>query len=239
MADTNTNGGNFLIEAARLRERVETHDKDIAGFQQMLASLDRRVGQTYTDLAAKIDSSLAIINAKIEERGKIQWPAIGALLSAIMAIGALAYWPIQTEQGRLAKDIDTVNATLLAQSDRLSASIEKVTDKVVPRGEHVEKWNNFDAQLSALSHRIEINTAVIDKLGDAKVSLETFNAQHADLKASIARDIENVQRQIDDLQRRDADTYSVRDVLLDEKKRVDDLERDFRDLMRSVPLPGK
>jgi hypothetical protein len=231
--------GNALIEAARLRERVETHDKDITGLQQMLLSLDRKVGQTYTDLAAKLDASISIINSKIDERGKIPWPAVGALLSAIIAIGALAYWPIQTDQGRLAKDIDALNATLLAQSDRLSASIEKVSDKVVPRRENEQKWNNFDAQLAAVSHRIEVNAADIDKLGEDKISVQSFNAQHADLKASAARDIENVQRQLDDLQRRDADTYNVRDALLDEKKRVDDLERDIRDLMRAVPLPGK
>jgi hypothetical protein len=231
--------GNALIEAARLRERVETHDKDITGLQQMLLSLDRKVGQTYTDLAAKLDASISIINSKIDERGKIPWPAVGALLSAIIAIGALAYWPIQTDQGRLAKDIDALNATLLAQSDRLSASIEKVSDKVVPRRENEQKWNNFDAQLAAVSHRIEVNAADIDKLGEDKISVQSFNAQHADMKASNARDIENVQRQLDDLQRRDADTYNVRDALLDEKKRVDDLERDIRDLMRAVPLPGK
>ena len=205
----------------------------------MLLSLDRKVGQTYTDLAAKLDASISIINSKIDERGKIPWPAVGALLSAIIAIGALAYWPIQTDQGRLAKDIDALNATLLTQSDRLSASIEKVSDKVVPRRENEQKWNNFDAQLAAVSHRIEVNAADIDKLGEDKISVQSFNAQHADMKASNARDIENVQRQLDDLQRRDADTYNVRDALLDEKKRVDDLERDIRDLMRAVPLPGK
>jgi hypothetical protein len=128
---------------------------------------------------------------------------------------------------------------LLSQSDRLSASIEKVSDKVVPRRENEQKWNNFDAQLAAVSHRIEVNAADIDKLGEDKISVQSFNAQHADLKASAARDIGNVQRQLDDLQRRDADTYNVRDALLDEKKRVDDLERDIRDLMRAVPLPGK
>ena len=205
----------------------------------MLLSLDRKVGQTYTDLAAKLDASISIINSKIDERGKIPWPAVGALLSAIIAIGALAYWPIQTDQGRLAKDIDALNATLLTQSDRLSASIEKVSDKVVPRRENEQKWNNFDAQLAAVSHRIEVNAADIDKLGEDKISVQSFNAEHADMKASNARDIENVQRQLDDLQRRDADTYNVRDALLDEKKRVDDLERDIRDLMRAVPLPGK
>lgn len=212
---------NAVVETMRLRERVEAHDKDIVALQVLIR-------QTYTDLAAKLDSSITVINAKLDERARFPWPAAGIGFSAIIAIGGLAYWPINTEQVRLARDIDTISGQILGITDHFSIGLEKLNDKVVPRGEHEQRWSNFDIQMGAITHRIDLIAADINKLNEMKLSATEFNVQHGDLKALLTREIENLQREITDLQQASAATYNIRDALLEQRQRISDLERALR-----------
>ena len=100
-----------------------------------------------------------------------------------------------------------------------------------------------NALIEAAGLRERVETHDKDIAGSAMLVSEDREGR-AELHA-FGREIRRIsvdykfKKQLDDLQRRSADTYSFRDALLDERKRVDDLERDIRDLMRSIPSPGK
>jgi hypothetical protein len=155
----------------------------------VIATLQAQVVNLSTDMQefrTQFNSAIAGINSKLDERGRIQWPAWTVAVSVTIAIGGLAFYPVTREQDKLWTAVDRINAV------------------IVPREEHSEKWHSFDIQ-------------------------------HADLKARIQQGEDNLQRQITDLQRSEMDVYTARDALIDEKHHVDELEKEFHELLGRIP----
>lgn len=134
------------MAVATLQERVQALSRDIQNFQNGTNDLDRKIERSYSELttkfettmagiSARFDTSIMSLNSKIDERSRIPWAAWAVAVSAIIALGGLAYWPITAKQDDFTKSLSDLRQT-----------IERTDDRLVPRGEHEEKWRSFDAQ---------------------------------------------------------------------------------------------
>lgn len=171
---------------------------DIGALEQRVYGLEQGV--------AGISSQIGALSSKLDERGRTQWGVLasiaGVVLTFVIALGGLAYWPIQAQQ----QDAKLVLARVVeilqglperfvtireldaragrTQSDltRLAADLRQIENVTVPRGEHAERWRALEASDAAL------------------------------------------QKQVDDLKRQFGDTFSLRDALIQMQRRMDNLE---------------
>ncbi len=182
---------------------LERSARDLSG---NLGELSSHVDAALKAMEAGIGRQMDALSAKIDERSKIPWPALGVMLTFVCVIGGMAYYPIQTTQGRIeatllrfderfvtSKELETrlsANAQRRDDFQRLAearfegveADVSNIRKEVVPRAEHEEKWRGADGHREAL------------------------------------------QRQLDDLKHQFGETFSLRDALIQMQKRIDTLE---------------
>lgn len=104
------------------------------------AALDQRV--TGLEGAVKdIASGVRDLGTKLDNNSKTPWPTIislaGVAVAILVAIGGLAYRPIDAAQSRLESELKIVQL------------------QIVPRGEHTEHWRRDEKDVDHLRHRIE------------------------------------------------------------------------------------
>ncbi len=124
----------------------------LGALEERVTGLER--GQT------AIIQSLDALAKEVRERQRIPWGglsfgvAVVGILGAVVAFGVMAYINVITEaQNRLQTQINTVTTETVPRSeldarreqnrdnlDRMEAAIMKLTDAIVPRGEHAEHW---------------------------------------------------------------------------------------------------
>lgn len=181
---------------------LERSQRDLAG---SLAELSSHLDSTIKSLEAGIGRQMDALSTKIEERSRIPWPALGVMLSFLVVIGGMAYYPIQNTQARLeatllrfderfvnkelewrlaatAQRRDDFQRPAEARFERVESDISGIRKEIVPRAEHAEKWRGADHQRGDL------------------------------------------QRQVEELKRQFGDTFSLRDALIQMQRRIDALE---------------
>lgn len=181
-------------ELGILRTRMVAFEKDL---QDLGTAIQQQFGA--------ISNTIAALSGKLDERGKIPWPALGVMLAFLTTIGGLVWWPVAKEQSRVEtaiieltkaqigngdrfvsfRELDMRAARTGAEMSRMREDVQAIDRVTVPRGEHEEKWRGHDRQ------------------------------------------IESVQRQIDDLKKFNTDLVSARDFLknLDDRMRALELRR--------------
>jgi chromosome segregation ATPase len=193
---------------AQLSERVTNMGRRIndvevemrSGFNQLGASLNSSTNETR--------SSIAALSASMAERNRPQYQALGFALTVILAVGALAYWPIRESTN----DLKVAVMTLSQETNR---SFEMMAEKMVTREEL-----DWRSQRGA-EDRARTETA-IKELREGDVSRAEW------MERNRARDSEigELSRRIDEVRQAMGSVYGTRDVLLDLRERLDRLERD-------------
>lgn len=96
--ETATASGNYAALSERvsgLTEHVDSLRKEVSDIRTAMPS-----AAAVRDIAAKLEA----LSTRLEERNKTQWPTLisggGFLLAIMVAIGTLAYRPIEATQGR-------------------------------------------------------------------------------------------------------------------------------------------
>ena len=86
----------FDVEAryASLEERVRGQGSQITAIQQEMHS-------SFAKLASAVDA----INTKVADTNKPQGQALGVMLTAVVVVGTLAYWPIREAQARIEQNL--------------------------------------------------------------------------------------------------------------------------------------
>lgn len=204
-----TNGSgrhNYDQDINVLSNRVGTLERGQRDLSGDITTLGSRFEKALEASTKSMDDRLDLLSTKIEERSKIPWPALGVMLTFVCVIGGMAYYPIQTTQGRIEatllrfderfvtnKDLETrLSATAQRRDDfqrltearfeRIESDVVMARREIVPRAEHTEKWRGADLQR------------------------------------------EGLQRQIEEIERQFGDTFSLRDALVQMQKRIDTLE---------------
>jgi hypothetical protein len=117
------------------------------------------------------------------------------LLSTIVVVGGLAYWPVRERQREF--------------NDR----VKEIERSIVPRSEHVERWRIIERDIDRMTAAITANQAAIVPRGEHQ---EQWNSQRA-------RDVD-LDRRIEDLRKLFGETYSLRDALKAMQERLDRIE---------------
>lgn len=168
----------FDVEAryASLDERVRNQGAQIAGLEQEMR-------RSFSALSTGLDA----INAKLADTSKPQWQALGVMLTAIVVVGTLAYWPIREAQSRIEATVADQarlinerfgsvvtlqqfaefrstyeNNRALTRVD-MNARFEKLErglETVVPREEHERVWIGLDQRFAEMRRQIDQNTAL-------------------------------------------------------------------------------
>ena len=171
---------------------------NVGALEQRVYGLEQAIGG--------ISSQISGLASKIDARSATNWPLFygfgGLFLSVVIAVGALAYWPIRETQADLKaiaaeqskilsslgdkfvtiRELDARASRTQRDIDRLGKDMDNQEAVTVPRREHEEKWRSSDNQFA-------------DK-----------------------------QRQIDDIKKSFGDTFSLRDALQQMQRRIDALE---------------
>lgn len=123
-----------------------------------LSALETRV----EGIAGSLTSVVTAVNSlgeKLDRRSTtpwaVIWSALGVMLTFVVAVGGLAYWPIKDGQSDM-------KAALLTLQDRADKRIEALTATQVTRAEHEVHWRMgerlYDFQrdrISRVENRIE------------------------------------------------------------------------------------
>lgn len=87
------------INYAVLEQQVEGLESYVENLSSSIVGLDRKVSESMSALGGKMETAIASINAKLDEKSRTHWPtliAAGSLLVVIMgSLGSLAYLPIK------------------------------------------------------------------------------------------------------------------------------------------------
>jgi hypothetical protein len=176
-----------------------------------IAQLDGRVSGIEASMQ-DIAQAVRNLSVKIEDRGRPQWQALGVGLSAVLAIGGLVYWPLAQGLDRFEKAQTRLSDTVVSKEDFLLIT-------------NAGKERRDDAQRTTDSR-----LARIEKDNDNTQSQIVPRGEIAEKWAGQRSINDNLQREIDEARSQLSSLYSPRDELTTLGKKVDDLERDLRDL---------
>jgi hypothetical protein len=76
--------------------RYASLDERVRNQGTQISALEQEMRRSFSTLANGLDN----INAKLTDTHKPQWQALGVMLSAVIVVGTLAYWPIREAQSR-------------------------------------------------------------------------------------------------------------------------------------------
>lgn len=185
-----TNGAfDPVASYARLSERVEGQGRDIADLRSNMNTGFRNVEGSLKHLADTVAGGT-----------KTQWPviwsAIGVSFAIIVAIGGLAYAP--------------VNRAI----DRVETTVGTLSDKIVTRQEM--DWRQARSQ----EDRSRTDTAIVE-LRNSSVTRNEWSERNRARDQEIA----DVSRRVDEIRQEVGAVYGTRDVIVDLKKEIDILRR--------------
>ena len=190
---------------------MNDHDGQYAALQERVYGLGQQFlnfEQATTRGFQQVESAIAALSTEVRAGGKTQWQTIitsvGVLVAILSALGALAYMPIKTGM------------------DQLAGEARGLRDTIVPRSEHVDRWRRTEEDIRSLE------TAML-RLQDRIVP----RGEHEEKWRSTERLTGDLQRQVDELKKSYADTYSARDALTGLARRLERLEG----AERTVPRP--
>jgi RNase H-fold protein (predicted Holliday junction resolvase) len=217
----------YRLEPAAIEQRV-------VNLEHGIKDLGVATAQQMGSLAQQISN----LSTKLDERGKIPWPALAVMLSFLTIIGGLVWYPVKEGQERQQRILERIIDTTVTQKDldvRVTANqrqrddwqrgaderskansnaIEAVAKTIVPRGEHEEKWRSIDEAIKRNQERLDEVSKLIVPRGEHEEKWRSYERAQID-----------TQRQIDEIKKAYNDLYSPRDAFASMQKRLDDVER--------------
>lgn len=186
---------------------------NIGALQQRVYGLEsgqRSMSESVSALSSKVETLFASLASKIEERSRPQYPLLISIglfgLAVITAVGALAYAPIRENQTDLKMAMVEMAKTVGTLGERF-VSIRELDGRSGRTRSEMERVN---ADLKALE-------AVTVPRGEHTERWRGFDAS-----------VVNLQRQIDDQNKKFGDTFSLRDALQQMQREIDRLRTERR-----------
>lgn len=187
--------------------------EDVGVLEQRVYGLETGLQTFRTDTANQINAlstQISGLGGKLEERAKVPWQALGFMLTFVVVIGGLVWYP---QNDRLT---------------RLTEVVEKLVDTNVTRREYEGRLTTLgqlrDQQAAAVNDRI----ARLETQARETAAGIVPRGEHSE-KWLAQRDRDaDLQRQVDSLRKDFGELYSPRDALKSMQQRIDDLERLLR-----------
>lgn len=198
--DNAPNGSDYRVYTdavtAQLGERVTNLGRRQSDLETEMRAGFKQVENGMSAIANEMRTSISALSSNLSERNKPQWQAIGVAITFCTVIGGLAYWPIN------------------ASTARLENAVATLSDKIVTRQEMEYR------QQRVAEDRTRLETSIKD-VRDAQVPRAELERVWQSQDQATAQ----LQKQIDELKANSASVYTPRDVLLDNRERIDRLER--------------
>ncbi|WP_033838266.1 hypothetical protein [Mesorhizobium loti] len=195
---------------AQLGERVTNLARRQKDLEAEMRSGFRQIEQSFAQFTNETRQSIASLGNAISEKNKPQYQALGFGLSVILAVGALAYWPIRESTSDLkASYIEGARAMqmLAAETNR---TIQALTANTVSRQEL--EWR---AQRDA-----EDRSRTETRISDLRASLVPRD-EHERVWENFDRRFADEQRQMDEIKAALAGVHDPLSTGLDLKKPQD------------------
>lgn len=137
-----TNGNQDIHDAAM---RIGILSQRTTNLETLVQSINHSIGA----MSSKVDERFNALAANMAERSRPQWQALGVMLTVLIVLGGLVYWPIRETTNDLKNSV----LTLAQETNR---SFELLGAKMVTREEL--DWR----AARGTEDRERINAAVID-----------------------------------------------------------------------------
>jgi hypothetical protein len=200
---------------------LERDDAKLAALDQRVLGLERGVHDLSTQLTsrfAEVGTAIAGLTAKLDERSKTPWAtivsAMGVVLAIVVAGGQLAKAPLDTAISRLERDTMSLSTNTVPLSSFGDFKGAYENNRVLARQELDARFARVDSQIARVEeHTRSVATDIVPR------------GEHEERWRSEDRDIQSMQRQVDELKTAFGGIYGARDVIIDLRGRLDRVER--------------
>lgn len=231
MANGNRSGASSSVA---LGVRVDNLSDDVHGIQLEMRSMRSEFLAAINSLASKQEAATSP-----------NWQMYGVQVSVIVAIGAMAYWPINSATSDLKAAVSMLAANTVPQRQYDADAALTRTERAGLRSDITTVSQTYIQQQRYNADMAKVEAALRD-LRENLVSRKeheqrwaAFDALHADLKKDIDIHVVNLQRQLDQLAAKEAQTYTTRDALLTSQQDMNRLRERLTELSgiiyRSLP----
>lgn len=197
-----SNGSNFdpMAQYARLSERVENQGKDIVDLRSNMNTGFQTV-----------NAAIGTLSNELRSNSKTQWPVIWAAAGVcftVLATGGAFFY------NSLSKGQDRLDSAVNKNAELTQSALTAVVDKMVTQKEMEWRTNRGAEDRARMENSIK-------EVRDAQVPRAELERVWQSQDQTTAQ----LQKQIDELKSNSASVYTPRDVLLDNRERIDRLER--------------
>lgn len=204
-----------------LRERLQSNEVNINRVAEDTARQIRELAANTSNQISGLANQIGKLDNSLQERGKIQWPAFSLLLAGILAIGGLAYWPINDGQRRMEVSIKENNAAIVTALGKVVDSVPS-SREISASALRRDDWQRYAEERFK---KVEIESNDLQKAIVPR-------GEHEEKWRGASLQFSDHQRQLDALKADFSGLYSPRDALTSMQRRLEDLERR---LLRAAP----
>jgi len=204
-------------------ERIGIQSQRITNLETVFSDFRResshQIGEMKTaigTLTSKMDERFSALTTSLAERNRPQYQALAFALSVVIAVGALAYWPIRENAADMKGDI----AMLAAETRR---SFDLVGERFVTQKEM--EWRT--------ARGAEDRARQEAGLADLRANSVT-RAEYGERNRARDQEVADLNRRFDELRADVGAVYGTRDVIVDMKKEIDNLRARLNDRFRAA-----
>lgn len=181
---------------AQQGERITNLGRRQSDLESEMRTGFRQMETAFSTFSNETRSAIATLSSNIADRSRPQWQALGVMVSIVVVLGGLVYWPIRestndlktallalSERSVTRTELDWRGERSAEDRKRTEAAIADIRAGLVPRAEHERVWQSYDQRFA------------------------------------------DEQRQLDELKSQFGSVYSQRDVVRDILERLDRAER--------------
>lgn len=165
---------------AQLGERVTNLGRRQTDLEAEMRSGFRQIEQSFASFTNETRNAISALGTSISDRSRPQWQALGVMVSVIVVLGGLVYWPIRESTNDLkAQDIET-GRLIQSLTTETGKAIQTLAANTVSRQEM--DWR----AARGAEDRTRMETAISDIRGNLVPRTE-FEAFKIDIQRQIDR----------------------------------------------------
>lgn len=247
-------------EIALVQQQQNQTSRDVARLSDALSAAAKEWAVNLTNLQAQFRAELSTVSkdlskqiedlaGELRKNREINWQPYGILLSVLVVIGGLVYWPIDKEQQNQRENFNSLVTTIASNNKAMSDQILSLT--AVMRTEFVSQKEYNTARTWAEGERNRVNIELRDlrdnivprgehdqqwKTEAERITnvQETARNNFNNLMGQVVQIRSDFQRQIDELKTAQGAVYGSRDVILAQGSKIEYLERQITELLRTL-----
>ncbi len=195
---------------AQLGERVTNLGRRQSDLENEMRSGFRQIEQSFTSFTNETRLALNTLSSSLAERNKPNFQALGVMLTAMVVLGGLLYWPIRETTTDLKQTLRDYVATSVSRQEM--------------------DWRS--------TRGAEDRDRTDESIKDLRLASVT-RAEWGERNHARDNEIAEINRRLDEIRQEVGAVYGTRDVIIDLKKEVDTLRQRLSSYraMSSPPSP--